>query len=207
MKIYDIFDFTDQYDILDIRLNYLNDIVDYFVINTDKENDIFNNFKDKIIFSKDLQELQNNDIIIKGNIEEIPNKKIIEKYKNIYYPKPISLIQEKYFFHLNCKILKPYNEWEGTIITTKKYLDDNNYQKVKNGGWYFSHLGDINSIIFNIGTNNPAVRIETDRQNLFNPDMKYIFIDMKKYKDDFPDYLIDNLEKFKKHIKETNEQI
>jgi beta-1,4-mannosyl-glycoprotein beta-1,4-N-acetylglucosaminyltransferase len=84
MKIIDCFTFYNELDMLELRLNELNDVVDYFVLvecvkthaNNDKElyfennKDRFTNFLDKIIH-----------IIVKDNIPQTSNAWDIENYQ------------------------------------------------------------------------------------------------------------------------------
>ena len=84
MKIIDCFTFYNELDMLELRLNELNEVVDYFVLvecvkthaNNDKEL-YFENNKDR--FSKFLDKIIH--IIVKDNIPQTSNAWDIENYQ------------------------------------------------------------------------------------------------------------------------------
>jgi len=116
MKIYDCFSYWDEDLLLDLRLNILNDYVDYFVIvegnktwqNNSKKLrfDIqkFSKFKNKIIYipvedmpdgdnpylrenfqrnciTRGLKKSSPDDLILISDLDEIPNPKVLNKFK------------------------------------------------------------------------------------------------------------------------------
>ncbi len=139
-KIIDCFTFFNELDLLEIRLKYLYDVVDHFVIieadtshggnkkpfifqdNTDR----FTPFKDKILYvplkmkffeeekgvawkrenyqrnciETGLRELDlnKNDLILISDLDEIPNKKILEDFKKDYSKKPYEEKTQSYFY-------------------------------------------------------------------------------------------------------------
>ena len=167
-KIYDCFMFNNEIEILHARIDYLYDVVDYFVIceakvshsrkiikeefNFIKHSDIFEKYMDKIIFlpiedfpfiSHDVavgewknenyqrkylyngfKDAEPDDIIIISDLDEIPFDKTIKTAINLLNNNDklfIGTNQYLYYYYVN--ILK--NQiWQGTYITKKKYLGD-----------------------------------------------------------------------------------
>jgi len=207
VAIYDVFPFSNELDLLEIRLNILDNYVDRFIITEAEftfsgiekplylsENlEKFSKFKDKISvqvvrefpknltpfgrdhFQRDqvskilIKELDNDDILIYGDLDEIPNPKIlttgINKVKNSH-TKMVHLAQDTYYCYLNQKEISgthlsftgEYNwilkrKWLGTNISAWGYsknftptdLRSPVHKKVgyrlKNGGWHFSYIG------------------------------------------------------------------
>ena len=108
----------------------------------------------------DKIELNNNDIICLCDLDEIPDKNILnnikklEKIENNLY----ALEQDLYYYNINCKY---HNKWYGVKLfnfyTYKNILNKNlemirkmnsnhKYYIIKNGGWHFSYFGDVNFI-------------------------------------------------------------
>lgn len=203
-RVFDVFPFSNELDLLEIRLNILDDFVDYFVISEfdtsfagirkpfyfEEHRSRFKNFSHKILYFKKSQleignsfendEYQKNsiskdllgeclpsDIIIFGDLDEIPNpKKIQYAIEKLNFVPICHFAQDNFMYYLNNreisgKILSFAGEyegvedkkWLGTIITkyshTLKYDLTNlrfPFQKqfghrIENGGWHFSYVG------------------------------------------------------------------
>jgi len=196
--IFDCFPFYNEFDILEIRILELYNIVDKFVIvEADKtfrgnpkpfyflENrDRFRPFNDKIIYlqhkfdkNEDQQknslkhalvECKDDDIIMFGDVDEIPNSnyviEAIDKIKNIKKIRAITFDGNMYCYFLNgMRCLKSGNPvtWMGTIMMRYNYLKkkdlvhirngvrnkyNRKYIHLKNSGWHFSFIGSIEKI-------------------------------------------------------------
>ena len=207
MAVYDVFPFFNELDLLEIRLNTLNEIVDEFIITEasltfsgipkpyylSESLHMFKQFTNKITIqkvdffpryltpferdrfqrdqvSKILNEkLTDNDILIYGDLDEIPNPatlktgidKVIENQA-----KMVHLAQDIYYCYLNQKEISGTHlsftgeyqwilrrKWLGTNISKWAYsknftptdLRSPKHKKkgirLKNGGWHFSYIG------------------------------------------------------------------
>jgi beta-1,4-mannosyl-glycoprotein beta-1,4-N-acetylglucosaminyltransferase len=209
MQIYDCFSFFNEWDLLEIRLNELNDVVDKFVIveadktfsgikkpfsfvnrlKQDTNSLLWHNWAilKKIIYLtveipdeiidpwhreffqrnsllKGLENCGMEDIIIMGDLDEIPNKEILTDGTFAQLDKCgfIQLAQDTRYYYLNCDMNKPWNGtaiahyyrlFNGMTIQDFRHLRNLRMIKkdvpgllVKNGGWHFSYLGDIAKI-------------------------------------------------------------
>lgn len=188
-KIYDGFLFFNELDMLEIRLNELNDVVDTFVLVEsdttftgipkpfyyEENKERFKQFADKITHIKitgtpqtdspwdaekyqrdkiydGMQQCAPDDIIIISDVDEIPNKEAI---RNFDPTKGVTILQQKTsYYYLNCvsNLL-----WWNTKIGTWKDMqketaydvraNNNNRFVVGEGGWHFTGLGGIESIL------------------------------------------------------------
>lgn len=213
--IYDCFPFFNEVELLEIRLNILDEVVDKFVIAEanqthlgkpkefifEKNKNKFEKFLDKIIYIKvenfpkidpthnatdgnnwilenfqrdqlmlGLSQCSDDDIIMISDLDEIPNPKIIKKYKK--KGSGIWKLNQKmmYYFLNNLCITNP-NWQHGTRIGTFRDLKDPKQnlepkphfrfskkglptyfrnclgKRIKNAGWHFSYLGGVEAII------------------------------------------------------------
>lgn len=213
--IYDCFSFFNEIELLEIRLNILDEVVDKFVIaeanktHTGKPKEFifeknkhrFEKFLHKITYIKidklpeinpkdnetdgnnwrlenfqrdqlmeGLKNCKDDDIVIISDLDEIPNPKVIKKYKK--NGKRIWKLNQKmmYYFLNNLCITNP-NWQHGTRIGRFGDLKDPKQdlypkphfrfsqkglptyfrnclgKRIKNAGWHFSYLGGIDSII------------------------------------------------------------
>ncbi len=198
-KIIDCFTFYNELDLLEYRLNVLNDVVDYFVIveanqthagkqkelyfNNNKER--FDNFKDKIIhivvdlphvgniniqnneqwvnekyqrncISLGLNkiELNDNDIIIIGDLDEIADPQLLSDIKKYNLNLSIHTLEmDFYYYNLNNRQI---NKWYfSKILSYKIYKELNitcdnirfsNCSKLEKGGWHLSYFGSAEFI-------------------------------------------------------------
>ena len=204
-KIYDCFMFNNEIDLLNIRLNVLDEFVDYFVIIESLEThsglkkktqfikDKFQEFEHKIIYgvipkfpinlspwekenyqrnyiAKFLNKADENDLILISDLDEIPNLKNLNLF--CIKEKVIIFQQRLFFYKLNLGEQIP--SWHGTRCTKKKNLKspqwlrnlkthkkyrfyrfdkfffsktyEKNFKLIKDGGWHFTWLGDLNFI-------------------------------------------------------------
>ena len=207
MKIYDVFPFFNEIDLLEIRLNTLDDIVDTFIITEASEThsgiekpyylslsmEKFQKFSHKIIiqkvskfpnnltgFERDRYQrdqvkkilenkLSDDDILIYGDVDEIPNISALEKAIKLVSSdrtKIAHLAQDIFYCYLNQKevsgTLHSYTgeygfrlrrKWLGTNVSKWKYsknftitdLRDPMHKKygvrIGGGGSHFSYIG------------------------------------------------------------------
>jgi beta-1,4-mannosyl-glycoprotein beta-1,4-N-acetylglucosaminyltransferase len=202
--IFDVFPFFNEVDLLEIRLNVLDDFVDVFVIcefDTSFSGDSkpyyfeihrsrFKNFEHKIIYLKKSQQnifssfvndefqknsigvdlidvCENEDIVIFGDLDEIPNPLKLDFAINSLSNYSIChFAQNNFMYFLNnkeisCNILSFAGEyegiiekkWLGTIITRYSYAKEFELTKLRfpfhkevglrisDGGWHFSYVG------------------------------------------------------------------
>lgn len=205
-KIYDVFPFFNELDLLEIRLNHLAPYVDYFVITEatmthagnpkplyfQENRDRFSKFEGKIIhqvvdnfpstlntFERDWFQrnevkpilgarLNDDDVLIYGDIDEIPTHRAIEQaLENFRDGIDMNhLAQDLFYYYLNLEetsgtLLSNMGEfpgvtdkkWLGTTISrwsySKKFsitsLRDRDHvlvsRRISNGGQHFSYVG------------------------------------------------------------------
>jgi beta-1,4-mannosyl-glycoprotein beta-1,4-N-acetylglucosaminyltransferase len=251
---FDCFTFFNEFEILDIRLNTLNDVVDkfvlvesnithsgqtkplYFDINKEK----FKPYLDKIIHIvvDDMDRLKGDwtrekyqrnsimnglkdvakdeDIILISDIDEIPNPKLISK--NIE-DKIYGFKQRMFYFYLNYEQLN-WSQWIGTKMlkykTLKKLTPDyirvdlKKFIPIKNGGWHFSYLGNIEQIRYKIQSFahqefNKSDIIDRIEENIKNKRdifgrTEYIYT-VVPIDNSFPEYIFKNKDRFSFYIK------
>jgi len=263
MKLIDSFLFFNELDLLELRLKYLDDVVDYFVITEarisfngqkkalfyNNNKDRFKNFHHKIIhiivenipnnfehfkkpdsrytdyhrsyphkhngkklisldkqfqrevYLKDYQIIglnkiaNNNDIIILGDLDEIPNKKILKKIiqeNSLKINEHYTLCLKWYMYYFNVKIFK---DWFGIRICRFSYLSDKsidllrypleernkqNSKIIDNGGWHFSFFGGEKVVREKLYASNFQAR----RFNFFLRILNLIFKNRIKHKID-----------------------
>jgi beta-1,4-mannosyl-glycoprotein beta-1,4-N-acetylglucosaminyltransferase len=282
MKIYDCFMFFNEVDLLEIRLNYLNDSVDYFILVEsnkthsglnkpyyfEEHKDRFKEFHHKIIHikispntegmkfekAKDYVNFSNNDywklenaqrnsiseglinctnedVIIIGDVDEIPSKEGILIFINNRHLKILSFIQKNHMYYFNYVVQSPFNDWYGSVILNFNELISPQTIRDKrkeylgfNSGWHFSFLGGIDKIITKIRS---FAHSEYDNETVLNRDniincinlgedvLGQIYenqsitlnaINLTDFKDTYPDYLINNLDKFSNYLFKANKE-
>jgi beta-1,4-mannosyl-glycoprotein beta-1,4-N-acetylglucosaminyltransferase len=94
-----------------------------------------------------LKNIQDEDIIMIGDIDEIPNMKNVPPDE---ITTPRSLIQNFYYYYINNKSVGSNDSvWGGTVVLRGKHLTTpqehrNNrwhYPHIMNGGWHLSYMG------------------------------------------------------------------
>ncbi len=163
------------------------------------------------------------DIIIISDLDEIPSIEAIEIYKRKHYGDTVVLMQDFHYYYFNCKNLN--ENWPGSSITIKNNFEKpqdirdgvSRFKQIKNGGWHFSYLGGVNGIIKKIQSfahseyNNDKylnkthiINIINNGEDILKSGKRFIYFDLDLVKNNYPKYLIDNQEKFKKYIREVS---
>jgi len=258
MKIFDCFIFNHEVELLEIRLNILNDYVDKFVITEGdmtfsglpKESHFLNNkerfakWEDKIILNQinipecespwhreiysrnamvNLDIFNDDDLIIMSDGDEIPNPEILEQSSEwVSDDTHFTFEQSCYAYWMN----NLYSDkWFGTRAATYKYVNNTTVDDIRegtedeskisgsiitNGGWHFTYLGNedhirqkINSFCdrhFDVPevTENISKNLEGGTDVLNRNHITYSRVDID---DSFPQYIIDNQEKYSHLIK------
>ena len=183
-----------------------------------------------------LTNCEPNDVIIISDCDEIPNPEAIKKYKKGI----CSLVQLRFGFSYNslyitipcCKSSKICRYEE--LVNPKKEVSEKNkryclYSKyglptylrfvkgrrIKNGGWHFSYIGNVENIKYKMNSiveqqintvdkNNDALLLEKIRNNEDILERGDIFANLKISKV-FPKYFVDNVEKYKANINFNNQ--
>lgn len=208
-RVIDVIPFFDEIDLLEIRLNVLDPIVDFFLIsefsttfsgnkkefNFSINQSRFKSFKEKIIYLPKIHEnflspfeedaFQKNaikedvlavsassDLIIFGDLDEIPNPEIFEKANKLLNKgfKIIHCAQTPFYGFLNYKDVSGkllsyageyplvfYRKWLGSVIFRRDLLNQNTMTNLRDpsqkkhgrrmakGGWHFSYCGGLGS--------------------------------------------------------------
>ena len=258
MKIFDCFIFNHEIELLEIRLNILNDYVDKFVITEGdmtfsglpKESHFLNNkgrfakWEDKIILNQinipecespwhreiysrnamvNLDIFNDDDLIVMSDGDEIPNPEILEQASEwVSDDTHFTFEQSCYAYWMN----NLYSDkWFGTRAATYKYVNNTTVDDIRegtedeskitgsvitNGGWHFTYLGNedhirqkINSFCdrhFDVPevTENISKNLEDGNDVLNRTHITYSRVDLD---DSFPQYIIDNQEKYSHLIK------
>tara|TARA_Y100000816_G_scaffold289895_1_gene277357 strand:- start:5228 stop:6025 length:798 start_codon:yes stop_codon:yes gene_type:complete len=178
----------------------------------------------------EIKKYDDNDYVIISDIDEIPNPEKIIDFTN----RKLNLgVFEQLFFYYKLNLLNTsQSEWYGSKICKKKNLKSPNWLReykikqypwwrfdrpknlkiIKDGGWHFSFLYDVDGIIKKISS---FQHIEFDKDEYKNKETiikkikegKDVFnrnFLFKKIKIDekFPKFIIENKEKYKNWIQE-----
>ena len=160
--------------------------------------------RDKIENGLKQLDLDDNDIICLCDVDEIPDKNTLKKYKTLFLNNyPYSLKQDFYFYNLNCKacskwcLPKLVNFYMCKNLLNKdlnwiRLYDIVPSHIIKNGGWHFSYFGDVKYIknkLLNFSHQefNTEKYINDDRilkymkegKNLHDDNITYNYIDVK----------------------------
>ncbi len=212
-KILDSFTFNNEFDMVKLRLYYLNDIVDHFIISESKytysgklkpyyfdqiidtipedirkkiirlkyEPDISKlNFSNKLksfdlndgawalehgqrnYITQNISDFSLDDLIMVSDIDEIPNKKIIQDLKlNSDLSIPCVFKCKMFYYNFHTFL---HDEWLGTVFSTVDFCSRNGYMnlrnsessenlyfnKIEDGGWHFSYFMDVENIMYKI---------------------------------------------------------
>lgn len=267
--IYDCFIFNNELDLLEIRLNELDNVVDKFVIvesnktfsnkskplyfeqnkarykkflykithiivdNFNESEDItqtdfykigkefieknFETWKKEVFqrnaILKGLKDCKDNDVIIIGDLDEIPNKDTFHQLKNL---KTIKAFEQKnYYYYFNCQGGDNINccraVLKKNLTTPQEIRFSSNFKLIKNGGWHFSFLGGTEAIKekikafshqeYNTKEITDIKRIEFNINNGLDIfDRPIQFKTIKDYKE-LPKYILKNINKYKKYFK------
>lgn len=170
------------------------------------------------------------DVIIVSDVDEIPNAKKIAE--NLIFNKPIVFQQRFFYYFLNYVITKAAPEecllkkddvvfWRGSVMikfkdfTTAREVrnlrNNHSMDQIEEGGWHFSYIGGIDSIISKLKSFSHAKEAKQllndidDKErisamiasghDLFNRDMAFKVLPLSE---PFPEYLINNVTKYEK---------
>ena len=105
-----------------------------------------------------LKMINDDDFIFISDVDEIPNKKIIDSIGNLSKSKSYILEQDWRQFFINYRVQE---NWYGTVITNKKMLEKSSidlmrcstskkenviHEIINDGGWHFSYMGGSKAI-------------------------------------------------------------
>lgn len=183
-----------------------------------------------------LKECKQDDIIIISDCDEIPNPEAIKKYKDGI----CSLMQLRFGFNYNslyitipfcksakiCKYKELINPKKKIKEKDKKYCQYSRYglptylrfvkgKKIKNGGWHFSYIGNIENIKYKmnsiveqqvntINKNTDKLLLEKIKNNEDVLERGDIFANLK-ISDIFPEYFVSNIDKYREYINPNNQ--
>ena len=170
------------------------------------------------------------DIIIVSDLDEIPNPKKI--LKNFSRQEPVVFQQRFFYYFLNYVITDAPPEsclvqknnmiyWRGSVMVRKR--DFTSFREIRNlrndpihyeeeeGGWHFSYIGGIESIIYKLKSFSHAkeakkilhdiddkekiTEIIMSGHDIFNRNM---FFKALPLTEPFPQYMLDNIQKYEK---------
>lgn len=155
------------------------------------------------------------DIILVSDVDEIPDSRAL---KNCKWKADITAFKQRsYNYFINCQSV---GDWIGTKGVKYKHFDrlvaeqirqSTEFDTVENGGWHFSFLGGMDSVInkiqsFSHQEHNKQAILDEDRLSLnlnnaldiFNRPFEYKFV---KIDNTYPKYLRENLAVFAKYIR------
>lgn len=184
-----------------------------------------------------LQDCKPDDVVIISDCDEIPNPETVKKYKKGI----CSLLQYRFAFNYNSLYLVPtpfskspkiclYSELidpkQRAREKDKKFYLYSKYglptylrfckgKKIKNGGWHFSYIGNIDSIKlkmasiaeqqFNTAEKNTDSMLMTKiSENGDVLERGDVFVNLK-ISNIFPKYFIENIEKYRENINPHNQ--
>ena len=152
------------------------------------------------------------DIIISSDVDEIPNPEILSRLDEFYEIDDLyTFVQFKYCYYLNYLFeshidntrgnMLPNQIWHGSRMGSWKILKNyslnslrnNNQNEIWDGGWHFSYMGGENIVKEKVlasdgsGYSNAVTQDKITKVNI---------------DDTYPEYIINNLEKYKHLIKE-----
>lgn len=196
--------FLNELDMLEARLEYLNDHVDYFVVvesnytfnGNEKPYHIkanmsrFAKYSEKLLYfplnvsiagynftdlearnqwamecqqrnamAQPLDKFNPKDIVIFGDVDEIPNRDVISLAADIIQRGERAVTIEQDFFYFNFDQLNQ-NKWPGTVVSTVEQVraytpqlfreNRHTYPRIHNGGWHLSYWGSPRQIQYKI---------------------------------------------------------
>lgn len=168
--------------------------------------------------------ISDGDLVMIGDIDEIPDPKVIERYSNIahHMESPISLSMLFHYYYMNCQNEGFERWWNGTVLSTGAMFKDinpqglrdgrNHFPRETEGGWHFSYLGGVEKIRQKIQSfshtefNRPDI---TSDENIINamengvdvlkrPGVSYKFYPLDYY----PEDLSEMMKRYPQFIKE-----
>lgn len=237
--IIDAFIFYNETDLLNIRKEILNGIVDKYVAIesnytfTNKPKDYLLQSDENLLaipFKSPLDrdpwkneiaqrnyifdalvnnfDLQDDDIIMISDVDEIPNPKAIEYYRDFGFI-PCELEENMYYYYMNVQVEEP---WAAIKIFRAKDLERDiqglRFKKlhpITNGGWHFSYLGGLSKIKEKLGAfahtelNTPEIlnSLEDKIQTLQEPFGRNKKLKLVEIDESYPDYIKNNIDELK----------
>ncbi len=181
------------------------------------------------LFFEGLKDAENEDRIIISDLDEIPNPKMITS--NLNEDVPLVFVQKYFRYFLNgiCrdktwpgpvmlsyKRLKEINTKIARLHRDPKYVEKKNLKAkvITDGGWHFTTIGNIEKIIAKIEAfahnefNKEEFKDPKKLQKLVNEGGD-IFgqswdVEFERINDSYPQYLLDNQNRYKHLIKDTD---
>jgi beta-1,4-mannosyl-glycoprotein beta-1,4-N-acetylglucosaminyltransferase len=162
---------------------------------------------------------QDDDIILFGDLDEIPNPDILSSVLSNYdYQTTYTFEQKMYYYYIN--LLKE-NGWKGTVLTSYGFLKDKPlndfrlngrnsisgiypYTTIPNSGWHFSYMGGTDRVIFKIESgghqelNNDFIKNSVESNISSKKDIFFRGCEMIEVPLDesYPKWLLENLDKY-----------
>ncbi len=166
---------------------------------------------------KGIEDAKENDYIIISDVDEIPKANTVKNIIN-KINKPLVFEQTLSYYHLN----NTGKKWYGSIISKKKDFNTpqiirdqrNSFNKIINGGWHFSWIGNSNNLIYKLDSfSHQELNTEYYKdKNKFDLDIEngidFVYRTDFEFKItpfdicDLPDYVKCNKEKYKHIIKD-----
>jgi beta-1,4-mannosyl-glycoprotein beta-1,4-N-acetylglucosaminyltransferase len=174
-----------------------------------------------------FKDLKDSDIIILSDCDEIPRLNLVD-FTKIQDSLIYNLSQNLYFYYMNYKCTNI--SWSGSqVFTLKTFKESNNEldeirkenlptkfskrcnvkrMSVENGGWHFSYLGGVESILTKVTSfahcdylqhtplNSDVINKKLENKSwLWNDGQRVDLIQLDNY-DYLPKYVLNNIEKF-----------
>tara|TARA_B100001287_G_scaffold264657_1_gene256747 strand:+ start:473 stop:1294 length:822 start_codon:yes stop_codon:yes gene_type:complete len=174
-----------------------------------------------------IGEASENDWILISDIDEIPNPKKLENFNE---KRKFGFFEQELFcYKFNLRSINE-SPWYGTRICVKKYLKSpqwlrnikvkpnrgffskllNNHQIIKEGGWHFTSLKKPSELVIKLKSfahsemvkpymlNEEYIKDKiNNHQDIFDRDLN---LEKVEINNNFPKYLLENLEKFREFI-------
>jgi len=166
-----------------------------------------------------LLDCEDDDLILFGDLDEIPDPKILESVlANYKYDKTYLFEQKMFYYYIN--FIKETG-WGGTILSSYRFVKETplndlrlngrnsisgkySFERIENAGWHFSYMGGPERVIFKIESgghqelNNDYIKSHVKSNILNGTDIFFRGCRMNKVPIDssYPDWLLNNLQKF-----------
>jgi beta-1,4-mannosyl-glycoprotein beta-1,4-N-acetylglucosaminyltransferase len=249
--------FYNEVDLLEIRLNELNDVVDYFVIvegerthqNKPKEmlfqknihkyekflpkiihvivdadkfrpNDpMYNDVMQRNHITYGLENATDDDLIIISDLDEIPSSDAVKiALKENKFPVLFNQILHYYYLNTQAEDRGSTLSQSSCMLRKNTFLSNtqitrhnkHQFHGIENGGWHFSFLGNKNHVLNKLQNyahddwkDESLNAVENRLEHLIDP-LNRNYIKLKCIADlsYLPKYVLNNMDKFKKYIKD-----
>jgi len=174
-------------------------------------------FFQKECVRRPLSSCSDDDIILFSDLDEIPNPSILSHIDTLDLDNNIyRLKQRMYYYYLN--VLKD-NNWYGTRLAKYKNIKDKSFNDIRglnnlsseipNGGWHFSFMGGKEMVKTKLTSysardmvyDRVINSIEDNILNNIDPFFRGGQLTLVDIDDSYPEYVINNKEKYKHMIK------